>query len=650
MKRFFYILALLGASLSAGAQSIQLNPKPGQVSDSEVALSVYYPDTTASAVYLVDRQDVAIRTSDVLELRQYMNIYQRIKVLKEAGKDLTDYKIVFPDGDNINGIKVTTYNAVDGKVVKTKLDRKYIFKEKVDDNTFSVSFSAPEVRVGSVVEVSFELMSKRYWDIPELVLQHSHPTNMVTVSMEHPDFISLNKMSRGYLTPVYEESETPRTLHNNVMPTCQIIGETFSLTDVPAIPREVSSMYPDQYRCAVSYEVSGVAVPGVVYRQYSVKWPDVDKSVRETAIISQCAVKGKILEPFVSTEADGKKAIAQVRCAVLDAVKWDNTFTLIPDNVRDVLKERSGSSASINAIVASVLNSMGYKVSPVLLRKRSKGMLASFYVRTDAFTSMILKVETPSGAVHYLDAAPDYGYIDVLNPDFLVDDARVYPLDGKTPASWEKLSSRAASISIFAVDAHLQEDGRVKGTIGLKAMGESSYLLRQTHDALGSDEKYFELVEKGEAYETLSYEYRAAPYDNALEFTVEFEQNPVKGGEFLYVKPFLVTQYHKSDFPPGERYTPVDFPVLDNMTYRYNLHLPEGWEVEQLPPMASIRSTGFKALASCRSAVNPDGSVSLSFSFKNSSLQVPANNYQDLRAFWEQLCNLLDGTIVLKKK
>ena len=649
MKRLFYILALLGASLSAGAQSVPLNPKVGQVSFPEVAMSVYYPDTTASAVYLVDRQDVAIRTSDVLELRLYSTIYQRIKVLKEAGKDITDYKIVFPTEDELNGIKVTTYNVVDGKVVITKLDRKYIFKEKLDD-AFSVSFSAPEVRVGSVVEVSFELMSKRYWDIPELVLQTAYPSNMATVSMEHPDFISLNKMSRGYLTPEYKESDTPRTLHNNVMPTCQIITETFSLTDVPAIPREVSSMYPDQYRCAVSYEVSGVTVPGYVYRQYSVRWPDVDKAVRETGIISQCAVKGKFLEPYVSAEADEKKAIAQVRCAVVGAVKWDNTFTLIPDNVRDVLKKGSGSSASINAIVASVLNSMGYKVSPVLLRKRSKGMLASFYVRTDAFTSMILKVETPSGAVHYLDAAPDYGYIDVLDPDFLVDDARVYPLDGNTPASWEKLSSRAASITVIAVDAHLQEDGRVKGTIGLKAIGESSYLVRQTHDELGSDEKYFELVEKGEAYETLSYDYRAVPYGNATEFAVEFEQNPVKGGEHLYVKPFLVTQYHKSDFPPGERYTPVDFPVLDNITYRYNLHIPEGWEVEQLLPTASIRSTGFKAMATCRSAVNPDGSVSLSFSFKNSSLQVPANNYQDLRAFWEQLCSLLDGTIVLKKK
>ena len=620
------------------------------MSDSEVAMDVYPQDTTAAAVYLVDKYDVTLRTDDVLGMDLLVNVYQRIKILNESAKDITDYKIVYAQDEIVSNIRVTTYNMVDGQLVKTKLDRKYIFRERVTDKSFSCSFSAPEVRVGSVVEVAFDLKTERYWDIPELVLQRSYPINMVSASLEYPDFINVNRMGRGYLSPVYKEEQRAKPLRNNVIPSCQMITESYSLTDVPAIPKEVSSMCPEQYRCAVSYEVSGVAIPGFIYRSYSMKWPDVDKQVRETNIVSQCSVKGKFLDPFFSQGDNEKSTIADVRNAVLAAVKWDNTFNMIPDNIRDVVKAGKGSSASINAIVASVLNEMGYTVSPVLLRKRSSGLLANFYVRADAFTSMILKIETPSGASYFIDAAPDYGYVDVLPPDFLVEEARVYPLDPGRPPYWDKLSSRAMAANVFSVNARLQENGTVTGTIGLRALGEASCLLRKTRDALGSDEAYFEHVEEGEPFETLSYEYRAKPYDNQAEFTIEFEQDPVSGGDLLYVKPYLVSQYHKGDFPPGERHTPVDFMVLDNMTYRYNFAIPEGYEVEQLPPSGAIRAQGFKAMATCRSAINPDGSVSITLAFKNSSLQVPVANYEDLRAFWEQLCNMLEGTIVLKKK
>ena len=649
MKPFYLILSLLALSAPALAQSVKLNPKAGAVSEEEVSMTTYPLDTAAAAVYLADIQEVSIRTDDVLNLDMHTKTYQRIKVLKDGAKDVADYKIVYSKDASVGSIKVTTYNWVDGKVVKSKLEKKYIFRDKVSDNVFSVSFSAPEVRVGSVVEVSFEMTGKRWWDVPQMELQRSYPINWVSATLYYPDFIHINRMSRGYLSPVYTRDQSPRTLRNNVVPTVNIMEECYQLYDVPAIPREVSSNCPEQYRCAVSHEVSAVTIPGFVYKDYSLKWSDVDENVRKSELLSQCSAKGKFLEPFVSKAEDERQAIAEVRCAVLNAVKWDDYNSMIPDNIKDVIKKGSGDSASINAIVASVLGNMGYTVSPVLLRRRGKGMLANFYVRTDAFTNMILKIETPSGAVHYLDAAPDAGYIDVLKPEYLVEEARVYPLNGAS-AYWESLTRCARASSNFVVNATLQEDGHITGTIGMNAMSEASFLVRQTRESLGSDEKYAELVEKGEAFETVSFEYNAEPYAPAVGFNLEFEQEATESGEFLYVKPFLITQYRKSDFPAGERHTPVDFPVLDAMNYVYSLTIPEGYQVEQLPQPARFRSAGFNAMASCRSGVSPDGVITLQLSYKNSSLQVLASEYENLRAFWEQLCSIFEGTIVLKKK
>ena len=84
---------------------------------------------------------------------------------------------------------------------------------------------------------------------------------------------------------------------------------------------------------------------------------------------------GKVINQFKSENTDELAAIIEVRNKVTDVVKYNGTDNLFPNEVKATVKEGAGSSASINAIVASTLNAMGYQVSPVLLRKRTQGLL-----------------------------------------------------------------------------------------------------------------------------------------------------------------------------------------------------------------------------------------------------------------------------------
>ena len=409
-------------------------------------------------------------------------------------------------------------------------------------------------------------------------------------------------------------------------------------------------MSPSLYRSTVSYEVAGVTIPGQLYRSYSLKWEDVDKQVLESPISTQCYVKGKFLDPFKSQAEDEAHAIAEVRNAVLAAVKWDKRSTLVPDNVRSVLKSGTGSSASINAVVASVLNEMGYKAHPMLLCCRSHGLLSSFFVSAESFTDMMLYITAPSGKTFFLDAAPDYGYVGVVDPDYLVEEARVVVPPTEGLSFWQDLTPMASCISVFMANARLEPDGLVKGSVQVSCYNEASFLVRQTRDQLGTDEKYFQLVEKGEDFELVSGEYKAEDYAFSAAFSLEFEQEATSSGEMVYIKPFLIKEHHQDDFPPGERHLPVDFPFREAITYIYSLQVPDGYVVEQLPPTVSFRPASFKARALCQSQLTEGNIIKISFSFKNDALQVLPDEYGDLRAFWEKLCNIYQGTIVLKKQ
>ncbi|MBP5676131.1 MAG: DUF3857 domain-containing protein [Bacteroidales bacterium] len=649
MRRLLAISLLLIPCVFSHAQSIPVNTKPGIVSLEEVAMETYQLDTSARALVLCESTQVDIVTTEYLEMSQIFTFNTRIKVLKESGKDEADFRITYPEKDYLHGLSVVTYNLEDGKVRRTKLEKKYIFTEKINERLMTCSFSAPEVRVGSVVEVAYTLStSNNYMDVPSLPLQKDIPINTVTVSFSCPDFFRVNKSNVGWLSPIYSKSVYSKPLKINGLSSCAFTSESYTLHDVPALSGENMAMCPEQYLCQVNYEVSGVEIPGFVYKDYSTKWTDVDKLVRDTRIVTQCQVKGKSIEPFKSQETDAKKAVEEVRKAVLAAVKWNQKRALMPRDVKEVLKEGTGSSASINAIVASVLNSMGYKASPVLLRGRSHGRLSNFYVRTDAFTDMILKVETPSGEAHFLDAAPDYGYIDVLNPDFFVTDARVIPCSASEAAGWEDLTKISRGISSFMVSAKLVPGGTVEGTLGMTSQGTASYLIKQTRESLGSDDKYFQLVERGEDFESISYTYEGEPFTQDVRFSIEYQQNPVQSGEFLYIKPFLVTEHKESDFPAGERLMPVDFDFKEALSYTYTLEIPEGYEVVEVPPSRSFRAGSFGARAACKTTVS-DGIVKIMVSFNNTSLMVEQAKYDELRSFWEQLCNIYKGTIVLRK-
>ena len=157
MKRVIFILLGLMTALTAGAQAVMLNPNPGKVSEKEVVLSVYPLDTTAAAMFLVDRTEVAISVDKPVELRLEKPIildisaitYHRVKILQDSGWDeLAHYELTVPEADRVDNIKVVTYNLVNGRVVKTKLSKKNIQKKKLEDKLVSYSFTAPEVRKG----------------------------------------------------------------------------------------------------------------------------------------------------------------------------------------------------------------------------------------------------------------------------------------------------------------------------------------------------------------------------------------------------------------------------------------------------------------------------------------------------------------------
>ena len=169
MKRSLVIIAILISTMvEIHAQTIPVNKQFGKVSKEELGLSVYEPDTSAVALVLYENQDICIDFDENYDFYLTTKKHIRLKILKEEGLDRADFELIHLVAgklrETIRGIEVVTYNLKDGRIEENRMPKSAVYDEDYIDDYKKATFSAVNVKVGSVIEVKYEISSNIYWD------------------------------------------------------------------------------------------------------------------------------------------------------------------------------------------------------------------------------------------------------------------------------------------------------------------------------------------------------------------------------------------------------------------------------------------------------------------------------------------------------
>lgn len=118
---------------------------------------------------------------------KYYNYYRteryKIKIQKESGLKYADIELLHRHIANptdhvgfLYGVQGCTYNKKRDKVVDSKLKPRHISNRMLDDSTQQISFTMPDVAVGSIIEYEFERKYVSTYPIDrEVILQHDRP-------------------------------------------------------------------------------------------------------------------------------------------------------------------------------------------------------------------------------------------------------------------------------------------------------------------------------------------------------------------------------------------------------------------------------------------------------------------------------------------
>ena len=250
-----------------------------------------------------------------------------------------------------------------------------------------------------------------------------------------------------------------------------------------------------------------------------------------------------------------------------------------------------------------------------------------------------------------LDAAFPTGYVNIFPYPYLVPKARQIVKD-QSIRPWIDLTSLTKNQTSYNVQAKLDEDGLLSGTMKIEATGEESMYLKEFYNSYDEKEKFYAALEKNNSYTIVDLTVQNMDeYTPDCSMTVGIESQMQTTEDRIYLKPVIETLHSEGRYKSETRSVPVDFPYRETTVYNLVVEIPEGYEIEQMPSNSSAGSTKVDSKADIVYKKSEDGrKIEVSYIYVLNDMYADPRDYQDFRRYWMQLAKLENETIVLKKK
>ncbi|MFV8346071.1 transglutaminase domain-containing protein [Flavobacterium sp. ZB4P13] len=666
-NKLIIALFLMVFVLKTNAQEFKL----GKVSVAELEEKTHPKDSTAVATILFKKGEVRFEYSQDKGFEMVTVVKTRVKIYKKEGYDWANQAVQYYIGGNSKeGIffsDAITYNLVGGKIEKTKLKSDGEFDEKINKYWGRKKIAMPNVKEGSIIEYEYTIRTLRISELKEWFFQTSIPVNYSEFTTYIPEYFVYNPNPKGYIFPkvTVDKSQksiiisskersgfyTSKTTFSQDKIDYQETKTTYLAKNLPAMKEESFVNNIENYTASVSHELAMTKFPNSLPEMYSTDWETVVKKIYENEDFGTELDKTGYFEEDVITLIKGltsqEEKIAAIFNFVKTKVKWnDYTGYSCNDGVKKAYKDKTGNVAEINLMLTAMLRFAGINANPVLVSTRSNG-IALFPNRT-AFNYVIGAVEINDGMI-LLDATEKYSIPNVLPLRDLNWYGRLIRKDGTSMEV--DLMPKAFSKESTNMNLVLGNNGSIDGKIRTQFTNHEALYFRQKH-LVTSKDNYLEALEnKNNNIEISDY-----VRENELELSKPIVENysfkDSKTVEVIndkiYISPLIFLASKENPFKQEIREYPVDFGYPTENKYNINIEIPEGYVVESLPKVMNI-ATGENVGAFKYIIANEGNKIQISITENINTAIVPADFYDVLKDFFQQMIDKQNEKIVLKK-
>ncbi|SDI21565.1 DUF3857 domain-containing protein [Winogradskyella thalassocola] len=620
-----------------------------EVFKSDLELTSYSKDSTANALVIYDYGN-----SFVDDKTFWLRVQneQKIKILRTEGIDRGQFEVKLYKGktskEKIENIKGTTYNLENGEIRKTHLTKTAIFEEENENYTL-VRFVLPNVKVGSVITVSYETQSRFMAKYQPWYFQGEDPV----LYSEYNTSIPAN-----YEYHIKRVGAIPFDTHDiSLKKQCLVLGNGASadcsiskyiMKNIPAYKPEDYTTTSLNYTSRIEYEMSVIKTFDGRTDKITKTWEDADHELKTDSDfgrqISKKSLVKDILPDSILAISDQLKKAKALYNYVLNNYKWNGKSERYDVSIKTITKDKVGSAFEINLLLENLLSNEGIKVFPILMSTRNNGLATKVYPVLSDFNYVILKTIIDNKS-YYLDATDPYLSFGELPFKALNQYGRL--IDFEEGSYWEDININNFSGRIHRVELSSFKDDQFQGTIKSIFQGYHSHTPKRQFDENPSD--YLE--KKINDYTDIIIEDHDVLDTDTSNFneTLNISIQPEFIGNKIYFNPFIIKFFDKNPFQLQERTYPIDFGYKDIYNYSMKISLNEDLKVIELPkPVNYALPNKSGSLLFNIELLNDE--IVLYFKVKFNQPIYPPEYYPYLKSFMDKVVELQNNTIIALEK
>ena len=640
-------------------------------------------DLTLPATNIIDSNTNAVILADLGDVHfignkkgwfSYVYVRQiRIKILNKKAFDLATVSVGLygengDDMDKLNNVAASAYNLENGQLQETKLDPKDIYTTRTDKRWTEAKFSIPGVKEGSILEYTYTITSQYDFDLPGWKFQSErYPCLSSEFHVEIPSTINYVLVRQGVHSYAIDKGSTGNGTYavtekadqaaglgasdRDLVVSAITIKHDWVMKNIPAFGTERFLTTPDNYIDKISFQLSGT-YNGEESTARTNTWA---KATEE--LLTEDGFGGALNddEDAIATLAGkipGENGMPATAKAVYYYVSQHFTSTsygkYVRTNLRDVIRNNSGTVGEINLLLTGLLRKKGFEADPVLLSTRDYGFNLATYPILEKLNYVIVRLHL-GDQVFYLDAArPKLGF-GMLAPDCYNGHARIISKkDSGSVYFWADSLKESKLTMVLMTGTDKGMAGSWQSTPGKL----ESYNVRRQVAEKGQDQ-FFKDIQT-------SWGDDAEITDGGID-SVDSLEEPVKvhydfllkqqqpGASLLYFYPLMGDDWRTNPFTAIERKYPVEMYYAFDQTYIFSLMIPDGYVVDELPKSTKVAFNGdqgyFEYLI-----VNQGGQIQLRCRLSMNKAWFGAEDYSSLRDFFAYVVKKENEQIVLKKQ
>lgn len=639
--------------------------KLGKVSVAELEEKSHPIDTTAVAAVLYNKA----RTFFSYDIKYGFSINTenifRIKIYKNEGLKWANYKVSYYVGyknyndDNVEFTDCVTYNLVDGKIVKTKLNNEGEFKTSINKFWKGIAIAMPNVKVGSVIEFKYVLKSENIVEFPVFNFQQDIPVNNSEYVTEIPGFFVYKAISNRP-SELIIDSKIERGSFNFANKNDPLRSEYVSFNQIKnkyraysiaALKEEPFVDNIENYRLSIQHELEKTQFYQEPVKDYSLTWEGVVKTIYEDKDFGdELKIRDYIVqdvEHILKNVESKNERLDIIFKFVQDKMNWNNKRGYYTDKgVQKAYMDGTGNTADINFILMAMLNYAGIAANPVLLSTIDNGI--PIYPNRTIFNYVIAAAEIDGNQI-LLDATNKYTTRNIL-PLYTLNRSGRLIMQGGTSQEI-KLEPSFLSKNVIYMIVSIDEKGKLSGKYTMQRTDYEAFSFREKKLDI-NQQNYLEKIENDlvgiqiSDYNIENSKDLSKPIIEKYTFTTDNQCEII--GDKMYINPQLFFAQTKNPFVQEKRVYPIYFSYPSQNKFNINITIPEGYVVESVPTPMKMQTEEGETSFLFNSTTS---GKTIQFSIVTDIKQelVSSSFYPTIKDFYRQMTEKQNEKIVLKK-